>query len=107
MQAYSQSLQDEDIAKRLFHIHLVQSGFLSVILSHPIDRKQFQENLDMAKCVATTGKNNEEFATFLNGADSRQLERIVNIPWFKEPPLNLQVSHALIQACMHSQYHRG
>ena len=107
LHAYPQSLQDEDITKRLFHIHLVQSGFLSVILSRPIDRKQFQENLDMEKLVETAKKNHKEFEAFLNRADSEQLERIVNVPWFKEPPMNLPVSHALVQVSMHSQYHRG
>jgi uncharacterized damage-inducible protein DinB len=107
MHAYPQSLQDEDIAKRLFHIHLVQSGFLSVVLLRPLDRKQFQENMDTGKCIVTARKNNEEFAAFLDGADSAQLERIVNVPWFKDPPMNLPVSQALIQVSMHSQYHRG
>jgi uncharacterized damage-inducible protein DinB len=107
VRAFPVALADEDMTKRLFHIHLVQAGFLSVLLRRPFDGKQFQQNLDMSHLVVTAQKNSEEFASFVETAVSDQLSEIVNVPWFKDPPMNLPVSRALIQVTMHSQYHRG
>jgi uncharacterized damage-inducible protein DinB len=39
--------------------------------------------------------------------NDERLQTIVRVPWFKEPPLSLQVSQALLQAAMHGHYHRG
>lgn len=107
LRAFPEALADEDITKRLFHIHLVQAGFLSVILHRPFDRRQFQKNLDMACLVMTVQNNSGELVSFLNAATPGQLNEIVNISWFKDPPMNLPVSRAIMQVTMHSHYHRG
>jgi uncharacterized damage-inducible protein DinB len=31
----------------------------------------------------------------------------IDIPWFRDPPVDLTVEQALLQAAMHSHYHRG
>jgi uncharacterized damage-inducible protein DinB len=48
-----------------------------------------------------------EIATWLEGLNDARLADVVGIPWFKEPLLELPVRDALIQAAMHSHYHRA
>lgn len=44
---------------------------------------------------------------YLSSVTDEQLVAQVNIPWFRQPRLELTVEQALYQAAMHSQYHRG
>jgi len=45
-------------------------------------------------------------AKVLKDLTDTQLEEIVNAPWFSRP-MNISRRHALMQAAMHSHYHRG
>ncbi len=48
-----------------------------------------------------------EVMAFLDAAGEAALQRTINIPWFQDPPLDLPIEQALLQAAMHSHYHRA
>lgn len=35
------------------------------------------------------------------------LSSLMDVPWFKEPPIELSRGDAIVQACLHSIHHRG
>jgi uncharacterized damage-inducible protein DinB len=103
------ALADRAIRERLLHIHLVQSAFLWITGPR---RSEFvalklEDFPDFMKLKARAQDIHAEFAAQLEGMSDERLAEEINIPWFKEPPLRIRVEHALLQAAMHSHYHRG
>jgi uncharacterized damage-inducible protein DinB len=101
------ALEDTAIRDRLYHYHLTQRAFLLIVrgdtLSFP--RPEDLPNMTALKQYAQTYHN--EAGEFLRNASTAELDRMVVIPWFKDPPIRITVAQALTQAAMHSQYHRG
>ena len=60
---------------------------------------------NMADLKAFARKVHTELAAMLEAMD-HQLAETAEVPWF-QPPLKISVRHALMQAAMHSHYHRG
>jgi uncharacterized damage-inducible protein DinB len=101
------ALADKAIGERLHHIHLVQHAFLWATgprTTEPAFKKleDFSAMSDL-KLYARQGHAGLKAVIF--AITPQTLEEIAEIPWFK--PLQLSRRHALMQAAMHSHYHRG
>ena len=105
-EAFPASLADRAIRQRLHHIHLVQSAFLWVVgpRTAKFTMTKVEDYPEMADLKAFARKYHSEMAAMLGAMDESRL--MVEVPWFA-PPLKISVRHALMQAAMHSHYHRG
>jgi uncharacterized damage-inducible protein DinB/GNAT superfamily N-acetyltransferase len=106
-EASPRALEDAALFSRLHHIHLTQSVWVWAIgdrrqdpvLSTPGDfTPGTLEDLAMAAHQALAR---------VAASDEEELERLIDIPWFPDPPLRLSVREGLTQVAMHSHYHRG
>jgi len=106
--AHKGALEDNSIRERLMHIHLVQHGFLWITGPPGVeftfkkleDFPQMRGLRDYAR--EYHAEMRERFKTLTVG----RLEEEVEVPWF-QPVLKISVRQALMQAAMHSHYHRG
>ncbi len=102
------ALADLAIRTRLHHIHLVQSAFLWVTRD-PTAKfviTKVQDYPNMADLKTFARKYHSQMSAMLGGMNEARLDEMVEVPWF-QPALKISVRHALIQAAMHSHYHRG
>lgn len=109
-EAHAGALADTALWDRLHHIHLVQRFFLAVVRGENVHAMKIttpQDYATPADLKAEAQRYHEDVVRYLTGADDEALKRTVNIPWFKDPPLDLPIEQALLQAAMHSHYHRG
>jgi uncharacterized damage-inducible protein DinB len=107
-EACPSSLSDHSLCERLVHIHQVQYAFLWMVGPHPESFvfKELKDYAKMADLKADAQRYHATMASVLQQLSDDQLEEIVNAPWFSRP-MNISRRHALIQAAMHSHYHRG
>ena len=109
-EAHAGALADKALWDRLHHIHLVQRFFLAVVRGDNLHAINVTKPEDYAtpEDLKTEAKQfHHDAGAFLQGAAPDSLKRAVTIPWFKDPPLDLPVEQALLQAAMHSHYHRA
>ena len=106
-ESHPSALDDEAIRKRLQHIYQAQRAFLLVCRKQVLDRRLLVEVPDMHKLKTLIEENHKEAIEFVKNISDEQLKEIVNIPWFKDPPPSITVEQALMQAAMHSHYHRA
>jgi uncharacterized damage-inducible protein DinB len=99
------ALNDADIAHRLRHIHQVQWAFLLICRGEGLDGGDDFAALPVVHLRGMARRFHEEAAAFLAGGAA--LDTRVTIPWFPEPGLQVTAGQALLQAAMHSHYHRG
>jgi uncharacterized damage-inducible protein DinB len=106
--AYPAALADQALCERLHHIHLVQAAFLWVVgpRSTQFVITKIEDYANMADLKAFARKCQSEMAAMLGGMGEVRLAETIEVPWF-HPPLKISVRHALMQAAMHSHYHRG
>jgi len=102
------ALADLAIRARLHHIHLVQSAFLWVTQDSTAKFviTKVDDYPNMADLKSLARRCHSELAAAVDGMDEPRLAEVVKVPWF-QPPLKISVRHALMQAAMHSHYHRG
>ena len=107
-EAHSTALKDKALYERLHHIHLVQHGFLWITgpRSAPFEYKKAEEYPDPATLKAYAQQGLADLDERLRSTAPEALEEIIEIPWF-QPTLKIIRRHALMQAAMHSHYHRG
>jgi uncharacterized damage-inducible protein DinB len=108
MESHPPALADRAIRTRQLHIHLVQSAFLWVVGSRA-EQLVFikaEDYANMSDLKAFARKCHAEMAAILGALDEARLGETIEVPWF-QPPLKISVRHALMQAAMHSHYHRG
>jgi len=105
-EAYPAALADRTIRERLHHIHLVQSAFLWVVGPRTVEFviTKVEDYPNMADLKAFARRYHSEMSAMLGEIDGDRLT--VEVPWFR-PPLKTSARHALMQAAMHSHYHRG
>lgn len=107
-EAHPPALADKAICERLLHIHQVQHAFLW--MTGPRTSQFAFRNMDafasMAKLKAYAREYHSGVADLLKGLNADQLEELVDAPWFSRPT-KISRRHALMQAAMHSHYHRG
>ncbi len=105
-EAYPAALTDRAIRERLHHIHLVQSAFHWVVgpRTAQFAITKVEDYANMADLKTFARSYHAEMSAILGTMDEDRLT--VEVPWFR-PPLKISVRHALMQAAMHSHYHRG
>lgn len=107
--AHAAARDDNVIRRRLHHIHLVQRAFAwrlrdrgeRFAASRPEDFSTFDSLREYAK------GSHRELQDLIDSLTEDRLVEVLDIPWFKEPPLSITVTEALTQVAMHSQNHRG
>jgi uncharacterized damage-inducible protein DinB len=107
IEAQPGALEDSAIRDRLYHYHLTQRAFLFVVRGDTLSFPKPEDFPDMTALKQYAKTSHEEARAFLTQASAIDVERMVAIPWFKDPPISITVAQALTQAAMHSQYHRG
>jgi uncharacterized damage-inducible protein DinB len=107
-EAHPTALKDKALYERLHHIHLVQHGFFWITgpQSEPFQYKKAEEYPDPAGLKTYAQQGLADLDERLRTTSSEALEEIVEVPWF-QPTLKISRRQALIQAAMHSHYHRG
>jgi uncharacterized damage-inducible protein DinB len=107
-EAHPAALADKAIRERLLHIHQVQYGFLWI--SGPrtpeFAFKKLEDFSSIGDMKQYARRYHAVAGDLLKGLDPAKLEEMIEAPWFT-PPVKLSRRHALMQAAMHSHYHRG
>jgi uncharacterized damage-inducible protein DinB len=108
LEGLASALGDRAIRARLHHIHLVQSAFLWVVGTRTAQFviTKAEDYSNPADLKAFARKYHPEMAAMLDTMTEARLAETIEVPWF-QPPLKISVRHALMQAAMHSHYHRG
>lgn len=107
IEAWPAAAADPAIRERLHHIHLVQRAFLAIESGERLTRMALSDYPDLEELKADARRYHEAAAAFIAGATEERLEERLSVPWFEEPPLEVSVGEAMLQAVMHSHYHRG
>jgi len=107
-QAHPAALADKAICERLVHIHQVQYAFLWMVGPRPSSFafKELTDYATMAELKKSAQEYHRQMANALSKLDDAKLEEVVGAPWFSRP-MNVSRRHALMQAAMHSHYHRA
>ncbi len=95
LEAHPVALEDDAVRKRLHHIYEAQRAFLFITRKIKLDRSEFGQSYDMHALKDLTQRNHEKAAEFLMNATDEQLEEVVTIPWFKDPPISITIEQAL------------
>lgn len=107
LESHPGALDDSEIRQRLHHIHLVQRAFFAIERGELVTRTSLADYRDLAELKADARRYHEAAASFIDSVSQERLAERMAVPWFKDPPLELCVGEAMLQALMHSQYHRG
>ena len=107
-EAHPPALKDKALYERLHHIHLVQHGFFWITgpRTSAFEYKKAGQYPDPADLKRYAQQGLADLNDRLRTATPEALEEIVEIPWF-QPKLKISRRLALMQAAMHSHYHRG
>jgi len=106
---------DSVIRDRIFHIHVVQWGFLHVWLGKPLPAFPDQSRFSNLEAVASWGRQaHDEIAQYVDRVDSAALEGAVTLPFanyfvkqFGDHGAAITLAHTLLQVTSHSSHHRG
>jgi uncharacterized damage-inducible protein DinB len=107
LEAHATALDDPAIRRRLHHIHLVQRAFLSIVRNEPIAKPELEDFRSLRDLKRWAIEGHAIAAQVLTGLTPEAAGRRAEVPWFREPPLDITNAQALVQAAMHSHYHRG
>jgi len=107
LESHPGALEDPAIRERLHHIHLVQRAFQAIERGEPLRRTSLSDYAEMADLKAEARRYHESVVPFVASVSEARLAERVVVPWFQDPPLELILGEAMLQAVMHSQYHRG
>ncbi|HEY3972541.1 MAG TPA: DinB family protein [Candidatus Sulfotelmatobacter sp.] len=107
-EAHPAALADKAIRERLFHIHIVQHGFLWVTSPVKADFvfKKLEDFPAMTDLKNYGREGLQAMRELVRKTDESRMEETIEVPWFK-PPVKICVRQALMQAALHSHYHRG
>jgi uncharacterized damage-inducible protein DinB len=102
---------DDAIRNRLHHLDFVQRVFWWIVTGRDRSTLETTKPQDFASVAALRDYaegSSRAVADFIEAATEERLSERVELPWFpKNPPFSLTVAEALMQAIMHSQWHRG
>jgi len=106
-ESHSAALEDKAIRERLVHIHLVQHAFLWLLgpRSPQFEVKKIEDFARVSDLKQYAREGLTQLNIFVNDLDA-QRAGLIEVPWFK-PPAKIAIRHALMQAAMHSHYHRA
>jgi uncharacterized damage-inducible protein DinB len=103
--------QDEAIHNRLHHLHNVQRIYWWLVTGHErstFDRTTPQDFASVSALREYAERSSRAVAEFIETVSDEHLAERIEMPWFhKNPPFSVAVGDALLQAIMHSQWHRG
>ena len=107
-EAHPTALKDKSLYERLHHIHAVQHGFLWITgpRTSAFEYKKAEEYPDPAALKKYAQQGLTGLRERLRTATPEALEEVIEVPWF-QPTLKISRRQALMQATMHSHYHRG
>lgn len=105
--SHAASEADENIRERLHHYHLTQRAFLMIAKGEEITFPKRKDVPPASELKISMRRFHEEAAAFLGSVSEAQIAERVRIPWFRNPQIEITIGEALLQAAMHSQYHRG
>src|SRR5688572_25195569 len=107
--AHPAALADNAIRGRLHHIHLVQRAFMWVVgdRNQPFAFSKPDDFPDPALLRAYAQEYHGQIFRFLASVTLERLGDPIQIPWFTDPPLTIDLRQALMQGAMHSHYHRA
>jgi len=102
------ALDDKAIRERLHHIHLVQHGFLWITgpQTAAFEFRKVEDFPNMSELKKYGREGLESMNQRVKSLDSSRTEEVIEVPWF-QPPARIAMRQALMQAAMHSHYHRG
>ena len=109
-EAHGVALTDKALWERLHHIHQVQKAFLLIARGDDVGNMKWSKPSDYGsprELKEEARQYHGEVAGFISELDEASFERAIAVPWFREPSLELPIGQALLQAAMHSHYHRG
>jgi len=98
---------DKALLERWHHIHLVQRAFLSIVTRRAVELTKPDEFKDAGALRNYGRAYHTEAIPLVQALTPDRLDEMLTLPWFKDPPIHVSVSEALLQAVMHSQHHRG
>ena len=107
IEAHPQAHSDVKIHARLYHYQLTQRAFLLIAKAEELVFPNRKDIPPVGTLKEHAREYHKEAIAFLNNVSDARLEEIVTIPWFRNPPIQISVEQRLIQAAMHSHYHRG
>ena len=107
LEAFPSSLEDDDVRKKFHHIHLVQAAYLAIVTNTELVRKKLEEFSSMAELKTYGITHHKLWMEFLPQLTEDKLKEKANIPWFRKVPVDITIGQGIIQASMHSHYHRG
>lgn len=107
IQALPAAADDKAISTRLHHIHLVQHAFLSIVKGEKVEISGPADFATSADLKAYARRGHEAILAYVARTPAAEFDRMLTIPWFNNPPIEVTVAQALTQAAMHSHYHRG
>ena len=107
-EAHAPALADKAIRERLLHIHQVQYAYVWIAGTRAaqFEFKKIEDFPTMGDLKQYARHGHARMIAIVKAAAEKQLDETLEIPWFR-PPLKVSVRHALLQAAMHSHYHRG
>ena len=98
--------EDRELCDRLHHLHLVQRGYLKLLLGEPFDVQKEQEPFPSLKELELSARRyHERMAALVATLSAAGLKDKLEIRWFSG--FNPTLGEALVQVAMHSHYHRG
>jgi uncharacterized damage-inducible protein DinB len=97
----------EELRRRVGHIVGVQGGFLAVLRGEAPGAPPQGPPPSFDDLKARARDCHAGLGDFVAQLDAPGMSRIVQIPWFPDPPCVITVGQALVQAAMHTQHHRG
>jgi uncharacterized damage-inducible protein DinB len=107
IQHHQPAREDPGIIARLHHIHLVQHAFCSIVGHEAVTATSPEDFPTLAALRNYAREAHDRAMALLQTMTAARLATLLVIPWFKDPPIELTVEQALLQAAMHSHYHRG
>jgi uncharacterized damage-inducible protein DinB len=97
----------EEMRHRVGHIVGVQDGFLSVLRGQPPGTPPTGPPSSYDELKTRAAASHTALGEFAAVLHTVEMSRIVQIPWFPDPPCVITVEEALVQVAMHTQHHRG
>lgn len=107
-EALPAALADKALYERLYHIHLVQHAFLWItgLRTSQFEYKKIEDFPDATALKKYAQQGLADLEERVRTTTPDAMEEIIEIAWF-QPTLRISRRHALMQAAMHSHYHRG
>lgn len=106
--------EDARIVELMIHVHLVQRAFVDVWEGREV-RLLGADDFDGPVAVCRFGRQCvDDLRSFLRAVDPADLAREIDVPWARyfvpegrDAPAPTALGEVLLQAAMHSAYHRG